>query len=689
MLVAPDGDSAGAALAALVAEPGAALVVDSVAAPGDPAVLVAAGGSAGPRTGAALDLRALYDLAVGPAAGAGDTVQVEVALTAGAATGRQLLFGDARVLGDAPVTRDLAVPGVDWRLAAAPREGWTTDFRGRWLVRSLTVLAALLLAGPMLRTRRLVEERQRHIADLNDREAQLARLSRRLGLALDASQVGVWDYDITSGALVWDGRMDELYALPHDGRARRYADWRNRLHPGDLARAEAEFRAAIEGDGRYVSDYRLKLPGGDARHIRAIGAVFAEPDGAHRIVGVNWDVTADVERSAELDAKRREAEAASVAKSQFLATMSHEIRTPISGVLGMLDLVLREDLSPRQRERAGVARDSARHLLTILNDILEFSRLEAQSVALEPAPVSLRALIGDAAALLGAAAAERGVALSTAIDPATPDWLMCDPTRLRQVVLNLVGNALKFTDAGRVDVEARYLPGRGGGVLDVAVRDTGIGIPEADRARLFQRFVQVDGSPGRRRGGAGLGLAISRQLVELMGGEISVESEPGCGSTFRFWAPAAPCAAPAPAPEARDAGARTAAPAPLRILLAEDNVTNQQILSAYLTMAGHRVRLAADGAEAVEALSETRFDLVLMDVQMPGMDGLTATRRIRALPGPARTIPIVALTANAMRGDREACLAAGMTDYLAKPVAAEALYAAIARAAAPPAARCA
>ena len=229
-------------------------------------------------------------------------------------------LGDPAVFEQHPVTTHLVVPGGTWTLAAVPRGGWSGGAAAHWPIRVATLLASALIVVPMLRTRWLVEERQRNIDALGSREAELERLSRRLDLALDASKVGVWDFNIDTDVLVWDERQNELYGYT-PGHPRSYADWRDRLHPDDLARAEAEFREAIEVTGRYVSDYRLVLPGG-VRHIRAIGAVYREVDGSSRIVGVNWDVTADVQRNQELDAKRREAEGASSAKSQFLATMS-------------------------------------------------------------------------------------------------------------------------------------------------------------------------------------------------------------------------------------------------------------------------------------------------------------------------------------------------------------------------------
>jgi signal transduction histidine kinase/CheY-like chemotaxis protein len=603
-----------------------------------------------------------------------------LALTLSDAHGTPALAGEPPA---DPVRLPVPLPGGDWTLGAAPVGGWTVGPGAGWPIGLLTLLSAALIVLPMIRTRRLIGERQKNILELRDREAELARLSRRLGLALDASKVGVWDYNIDSDTLVWDERMEELYGYAPFTRGHSYTDWRDRLHPDDLARAEAEFREAIEVTGRYVSDYRLLLPSGEVRHIRAIGQVFHETHGSAQIVGVNWDVTADVQRNAELEAKRREAEGASIAKSQFLATMSHEIRTPMNGVIGMLDLILRTETDPATRERAEIACESAHHLLQILNDILDLSKLEANRITLEPAPVDVRRLARDVVALMAAGPVGRDLAVTVEHAADLPEQVLCDPTRLRQVMMNLVGNAVKFTEKGSVTLVVDRGPGDR---LQVAVRDTGVGIPEAAKRMLFERFNQVDSSITRVRGGTGLGLAISRQLVELMGGEIAVESVAGLGSTFRFWIPA-PAVNAAPQSVAPKALPPTAATPPLRVLVAEDNQTNRQILAAYLAIGGHSAHMVANGVEALAAVEAAEFDLVLMDVQMPLMDGLTATRRIRALPGPASALPIVALTANAMQGDREVCLAAGMTEYVAKPVSLDALYAAIAAASAtaPPA----
>jgi sensor domain CHASE-containing protein/CheY-like chemotaxis protein len=597
----------------------------------------------------------------------------------------EVFFGDPAIFDQHPVTAEVSLPDGTWIMAAVPAGGWSVTPPNAWIVRALVFVGGALVIGPILAAGYLIEQRQRSLRDLGDREAQLDRLSRRLELALAASKVGVWDYNIATEELVWDDRMKELYDIAGKEAPCEYADWRDRLHPEDLYRAESEFSYAIDVSGHYNSEYRLRLRDGEVRHIRAIGAVYSGADGMRRIVGVNWDVTADVQRQEELNAKRLEAESATVAKSQFLATMSHEIRTPMSGVLGMLDLLLNSPLAPEQRSRAELARTSAQSLLCILNDILDFSKLEANQVVMAEEDVAIAPLVDEVAALMSAGAQQKGLALTCRIAPSVPEVIVTDGGRLRQVLVNLVSNAVKFTERGRIEIRVDYVATGAEGQLEVEVKDTGVGIPRSARAQLFQRFVQADSSLTRRSGGTGLGLAISRQLVERMGGRIDVDSTEGEGSLFRFsirTRPGADTVVPAPAAPVQV----LAPPAPrfagsgLRILLAEDNQTNQLIVQAFVGMAGHSVTIVENGRAAVEAVKSQNFDLVLMDVQMPEMDGPTAALAIRALPGPAADIPIIALTANAMSGDREKYLAVGMTDYVSKPVDMTTLHAAIARA---------
>ena len=474
--------------------------------------------------------------------------------------------------------------------------------------------------------------------------------------------------------------------------------------PGTAAATVRDMRERLRrGEGFSAEMINYRKDGGSYWVAIEVQPIHDASGRLINFMAIEADITERKRAAAELLQAKEAAETANRAKSDFLAMMSHEIRTPMSAVIGMTGLLLETPLSAQQREFATVASRSGEALLEIINDILDFSKIEAGQLPLEMETVRLQPILDGVVALFGTRARERGLTLTADVSPEVPAVLHTDDGRLRQVLVNLVGNAIKFTVRGGVQVRVRRLAAASPRVrLRFEVEDSGAGIAVADQERLFQPFTQFGTGPERKRGGTGLGLAISRRLVELLGGRIGVRSEVGVGSVFWFEleteaealadrAVKPPDTVPGSRPGVRPralAAPGGATARPLRILVAEDHAVNRRLATLMLEKLGYHPGLVTNGREAVEAWERGGYDLILMDCQMPEMDGFEATREIRRRaaarpPGKPPGVKIIALTANALAGDRERCLAAGMDGYISKPVRLEQLGAALGAAALP------
>ncbi|MCC2635600.1 MAG: putative multi-sensor Histidine kinase, partial [Ramlibacter sp.] len=475
----------------------------------------------------------------------------------------------------------------------------------------------------------------------------------------------LWEMDLRSGEVHLSPGWARMLKVSGRTEDIRPADALRFFLPEDMARVAQGRRQLLKGEIPHLSlEHQMRTEDGSLVWVLTEAEVSERgPDGrALYVVGTSKDITERKRADAELRLALQAADAASQAKSDFLATMSHEIRTPLNGVIGLTQLLAGADLPPMEKDSVGMIDSCAKSLLSLVDNILDFSKIEAGRLTLDVVPTDLRQLVNEVADVFTVRAAEKGIRFDLRQDASLPRWIAADPGRLRQILLNLLGNALKFTTEGGFSLKVSMAEGEGPQRLSFQVFDTGMGISASDQARLFHRFSQVDASPSRRHEGTGLGLAISRQLAQLMGGDVTLVSRLGHGSTFTVTIPLHVAAAPAQVERPAEHRVRQ----DVRILLAEDNEVNQLVAQRLLAKLGYpNVTVAFTGREAVQACRSGRYDLVLMDCQMPVMDGLEAARILR---DDGMRAPIIAFTASATSGDRDRCLAAGMDDYLTKPV---------------------
>lgn len=575
---------------------------------------------------------------------------------------------------DVPIRSEGKMIGVICHEHVGPRRQWTLEEQHFAVSVANTVALAI------------------QAADRRKAEQALRTSEGRLTTTVQNTNIGIWDWDLNSNEVYLSPEWKRQLGYDDHEVVNRFQEWERRIHPDDHDSALSAIKAYLdEKTPQLEIEYRLCHKDGSYRWILTRGTMIkSEPELSSRIVGIHLDVTERKLVEEALREAKEAAESANRAKSQFLANMSHEIRTPMNGVLGMAELLLRCSLDEKEHRLTQAIHRSGTVLLAIINDILDFSKIEAGKMQLEAIPFDVRRTIQDAIELSAPVAQQKQLKLSFCMDPHIPSHVLGDPTRVRQIIVNLVSNAVKFTDRGTIGVsvalesqeEQRY-------GLCVTVCDTGIGMSPEVQSHIFDAFSQADGSTTRKYGGTGLGLAIVRQLVTLMGGKIELHSRQGEGSTFRFTAYFTACDSfversaqsvlPAGAGEAESDGPLPIESAEVRILLVEDNPVNREVACGMLETFKCRIDVAVNGREAVEALVATDYTLVLMDCQMPEMDGLTATRHIREREAqrscqdgggeqrPGSRVPIIALTAHAMQGDRDMCLAAGMDDYLTKP----------------------
>ena len=525
-----------------------------------------------------------------------------------------------------------------------------------------------------------ISEQKALIESLQKANALEEEKSRRLKLAVKSAKIGFWDLNLETNALQWDAGMFEIYGSDPDTFQSSFEDWSKLVHEDDLEGAVNAIDETLKGNVIFDSEFRItNASSGEERYIKANAQVIHTMDKTpSRLVGVNIDITDEkkyIKKQEELAQLAREA---SQAKSQFLASMSHEIRTPLNGVIGMLGLLQQDDLSEDTMTKVKVADRSAHTLLALINDVLDLSKIEDGSMNVENITFSLDHTVSTITDIFQFPISEKELHFNVQKDYPTGLNIVSDPVRLRQIIVNLISNAIKFTEKGEIGFFIEVVQEHNIAHLNIKVKDTGIGIPKELHEKLFLRFTQADASTTRKFGGTGLGLAITKNLIELLGGEISLESEVGIGTEFTLSFPIQINESHVTDQEEDAQSARKIEldsdllPELGHILVVEDNRVNQMVISAQLKNHCQELTIAENGQEAIEMMqaNEDTFDMILMDCEMPLMDGYKATELIREgkAGGNYHAIPIIALTAKAYKEDRDRCFEVGMNGFVAKPI---------------------
>lgn len=494
----------------------------------------------------------------------------------------------------------------------------------------------------------------------------------RMQIANDSAGIGVWEWDLTTGELVWDSWMYKLYGISESQFSGAFEAWQNSVHPDDIESAKSKLEGAISGVGSYEPEFRVVHPDGSIKTIKASAEILRDVNGvAIKVVGVNYDVTEKVDLIHVLSEAKLAAENAAHAKSDFLANMSHEIRTPMNAILGGLQLLKNTNLSSELSTVLSNASFSAHSLLTILNDILDYSKIESNKLELENIPFSLTEVLESVKYDLDSLVSGKRIGFFVNRDKSYNEYWLGDLVRVKQIVLNLATNAVKFTEKGSVQINVSTTPYQGKQVLYLEVIDSGIGMSKAAAEHVFERFTQADTSTTRKYGGTGLGMAITINLIKMMGGTIDIQSALGKGTTVLV-------TLPLPKVDNKDEKAtkvKKAFSAPnledKKILVAEDNNINKVLIKAMLTKTNAVLTIVENGQLAVEAVQHDKFDLVLMDIHMPVMDGIKAHQQIQSI---APSLPVIALTANVMDKDIESYYQQGFIAHIAKPIDINELY---------------